>query len=293
MFQTIDQLALLRAVLRDNCGSDATAGKYLAEAARLGADPLDYCAHRFGLGTAPVWQRAAHWAGFPFSAVIPAPQLHEEAQIVHLDRLGEIRSLRQAVSGHRLTFGAPDFEQVLNLARSRRERPELARRLCFAPPDAIEAGLARAASNQLMDAARQRITRKWPDASAAQALPLGVRVGFVALLGVVVGIVMAAGLVARPVLMPVVALLLMTPGLLRLLAAIPAKPNSSPPALLGDAELPIYTVLVPLRDEAGMVPMLQRGLSALDYPALCIKLKTGALNDPGSAVRAGAMSWCL
>ncbi|MBI4921977.1 MAG: glycosyltransferase [Devosia nanyangense] len=273
MSQTIDALALLRAVLGDNCGSDEAADKYLVEAARLGADPLDYCAHRFGLGTAPVWQRAAHWAGFPFTAVIPAPQLHEEAQAVHLDRLGEIRSLRQTVSGHALTFGAPGFEQVLNLARSRQERPELARRLCFAPPDAIEAGLARAASNQLMDAARQRITAKWPEASAAQALPRPVRVGFVVLLVMAIGLVMAAGLVARPVLMPIVALLLMAPGLLRLLAAIPPRSVVPPPTLLDDMDLPVYTVLVPLRDEAGMVPMLQRGLSALDYPAERLDIK--------------------
>ena len=70
-----------------------------------------------------------------------------------------------------------------------------------------------------MDEARQRITRLWPRASASQDMPLGARIGFVAFLLMLIGLVMAAGLVARPILVPLVALLLMAPGLLRLAAA--------------------------------------------------------------------------
>ena len=43
----------------------------------------------------------------------------------------------------------------------------LKQRVRFAPPDAVEAGLSRAVSEQLMDQARQRITQLWPRASAA------------------------------------------------------------------------------------------------------------------------------
>jgi len=267
MSHSIEAVALLRAVLRDHCRSDLAARRHLGQAARTGADPLDYCAHRFGLGTATVWLRAAEWATVRFAATtptkIPAPPIDR------LNFLGEIRSYRQLVLGQECLFVAPRFEQVLRL---RAARPELRQRLCFAPPDAIEAGLTRAASEQLLDAARQNVTRLWPRASASQDLPLNARIGFVAALAATVVLVMMAGLVARPVLVPVVALLLMAPGLLRLLASLP-QPPSRPVPLLGDDELPPYSVLIPLRDEAAMVPMLHRAMAALDYPAEKLDIK--------------------
>jgi cellulose synthase/poly-beta-1,6-N-acetylglucosamine synthase-like glycosyltransferase len=65
---------------------------------------------------------------------------------------------------------------------------------------------------------------------------------------------------------------------------------ASPPRLLSDAELPIYSVLIPLRDEAGMVPMLRRAMGALDYPPekLDIKFVVESRSPPTvSAVEAG------
>src|SRR3954466_6601290 len=97
MFEAIEATALLRAVLRDNCGTDELAREYLSAAERLGVDPLDYCAHRFGLGNAIVWQRAAAWARVQFATATPsklAPPL-----IDRLEFLGEIRSFRQQVLG--------------------------------------------------------------------------------------------------------------------------------------------------------------------------------------------------
>jgi cellulose synthase/poly-beta-1,6-N-acetylglucosamine synthase-like glycosyltransferase len=35
--------------------------------------------------------------------------------------------------------------------------------------------------------------------------------------------------------------------------------------------LPVYSILIPLRSEAAMVPQLFESMLALDYPALCIK----------------------
>ena len=98
-------------MLRENCGTELAARKHLNEAAQLGADPLDYAVHRFGLGTAIVWGRAAEWAGVQFAAVtpsrIPAPSIDR------LDHLGEVRSFRQMVLGEEKVFFAPGFAQVL------------------------------------------------------------------------------------------------------------------------------------------------------------------------------------
>ncbi len=256
-----EAIALLRAVLRENCTTDLAARRHLNIAKQMGVDPLDYCAHRFGLGNAETWRRVAAWAGTQFAGVtpsrLPAPP------IARLGHLGAVRTLRQQVLGEAVLFVAPAFAEAIRL----RVAPDgLKRQLRVVPPEAIEAGLARAASGQLMDEARQRLTRLWPRASASQDLPRHARIGFALLLVAVIAVVMISGVVARPVLIPLVMPLLMLPGLLRLVAAIPHKPGRAAPRLLSDAELPLYSVLIPLRDEAAMVPLLRRAMSALDYP---------------------------
>ena len=46
------------------------AGRILLAAETIGAEPLEFCAHRFGLGMHATWERAAEWAGLAFSAVL-------------------------------------------------------------------------------------------------------------------------------------------------------------------------------------------------------------------------------
>ena len=268
-----DEVALLRTVLSDNCPSDEVALRHIAAARALNVDPLDYCAHRFGLGNVVVWQRAAHWAGVSFALCLPSRPASTQPKISGIDRLGETRSLVQSVLGEETLFCSPRFDVVVALAASRRDRPTRGPQVRFVPPEAIETAAARAASEQLIDAARQRITRLWPRASAAVDLPLHSRIGFVAVLTLLVVLAMTAGLIARPVLVPLVATILIAPGLLRLLAAFPVPVDHSPPRPLTDAELPVYTVLIPLRDEAKMVPLLRRAMSALDYPSEKLDIK--------------------
>ena len=269
MFEAVDAIALLRAVLLDECPSDDAALKHLAEAERRRMDPLDYASHLFGLGNELVWRRAAQWSGYGFAHALPSHPKLPLGEVGRFEHLGSARSLRQRVLGQDLTFVAPGFEHAIGLRRS--WSTELHRRLRFAPPQAIETALACAASGQLMDYARQETTRLWPSASAA-LLPLRDRLRFAAILSIVVLLVMLSGTIARPFLIPVVAVLLMAPGLLRLAAALPGpEPSLAPP--LGDTELPLYSVLIPLRDEAQMVPMLKRAMSAIDYPPHLLDIK--------------------
>ena len=105
-----------------------------------------------------------------------------------------------------------------------------------------------------------------------------------------IGLVVISGYVVRPVLVPLVAALLMAPGLLRLMAAVPQKDGTHSPRLLTNVELPVYSVLIPLRDEAAMVPMLKRAMAALDYPPekLDIKFVVESRRPPTvAAVEAG------
>jgi glycosyltransferase XagB len=59
---------------------------------------------------------------------------------------------------------------------------------------------------------------------------------------------------------------------IRLLGLLPAGPADRPPRL-SDAELPVYTVLVPLFREARVLGQLVEALSRLDYPAAKLDIK--------------------
>jgi cellulose synthase/poly-beta-1,6-N-acetylglucosamine synthase-like glycosyltransferase len=85
-------------------------------------------------------------------------------------------------------------------------------------------------------------------------------------------LVIAAGTIGREALLPEVAILLAAPGLLRIVASLPRRAQPEV-RLLADGELPVYTVLIPLRDEAHMVPMLRRAMSAIDYPPEKLDIK--------------------
>ncbi len=125
-----------------------------------------------------------------------------------------------------------------------------------------------------MDEARQRLARRWHFASAHLDLTIGARLVFVAGLLVLLAIAALAPFWFKPLFVPLVGLLLIAPAVVRLLAvALPPLPDLAPPPL-SDADLPLYSILIPLRDEAQMVPLLRRAMLALDYPALCIKRTT-------------------
>ena len=269
MSEAVDAVALLRAVLGEHCPGDDAARKHLIEARRRGMDPLDYAACQFGLGNALVWRRAAFWAGYCFAGQLPSHPLLPHARIGRIEHLSTVRTLRQAVLGEDICFIAPSFGTVLRLRLS--ATPGLRRRLRFASPEAIETAMGHAASEQLLDYARTETAVRWNGTSAGQ-LRRSVRIGFAMMLGLAILAVMLSGVVARPFLIPAAALLLMAPGLLRLVAAWPRRTAAPVPAL-PDSELPLYTILIPLRDEAQMVPLLKRAMSAIDYPPHRLDIK--------------------
>ena len=149
-------------------GSDYTEA-VLAAARATGVDPLDYCA-RLGVGDAVAMERAAHWAGYAFSGVVPQAALPMES-IERLDQLAGVRTFRSTLLGREVTFCAPRFDDLLRLAKARSENPDLVRRLCMVPARALRTRLTHAASEQLMGEARQRLTRRWPFARADVDLP--------------------------------------------------------------------------------------------------------------------------
>jgi hypothetical protein len=260
--------ALLQAILREYAATEREALLHLEAALTLQVDPLDYCAHRFGLGEALVMERAAAWAGLPY---LPGISLARKGRVVigRTDRIGEVRVLRIPGDDGAILHAAPRFETFIRLKLLHDRRPDLRGTVTIVPGSAIRSTLTELAREAMMESARHRLFRRWPHAAGHIDAPKLARIGFVLLLALTIAAATLSPWLNAPLFLPLVSLLLLPPALLRLAAALVPARAEPPVALLDDADLPVYTVLVPLRDEARMVRQLAAALRAIDYPVLC------------------------
>lgn len=262
---------LILAALGTSEGDPQIADDVLRAARALRVDPLDYCAHTLGLGDEAVMKCAAHWAGFAFSEVVPKQP--NPFPIHRLDHLADIRTMRGQVFDRNVTFCAPRFAELLRLATAALENTSIPRHLCVVTARTLRAHLSERCSTELLTEARHRLTRRWRNASANVDLPKAIRIAFVFLFLLSTTIVAVAPFFLSAWLLPLVAVLFLVPAGLRFAAVAAPAPPPEPVPMLSDAELPVYSVLIPLRDEAGMVTMLRRAMEALDYPAEKLDIK--------------------
>ncbi|RUT34495.1 glycosyltransferase [Arsenicitalea aurantiaca] len=262
----------MRAILGPAVTSDAEARDVLEAALVLEVDPIVHCAHRHGLGHALALERAAEWAGLVFSPFMPET-IAGSARIARLDALAEVRSLRGHSEMGDVTYCTPRFTEFLNLRERLAEAPHLAARIRIVPPAILRAELARSNADRLMEEARERLARRWPSASAHRDLPMLARLVFVSGLFLVVLLAALSPYLERALLVPLLALLIVAPAALRFAALfVRPRPGEDPPSL-PPAELPLYSVLIPLRDEANMVPLLEQAMRAIDYPPEKLDIK--------------------
>lgn len=234
-----------------------TAIAALAEAAALGVDAMAHFA-TLGAGDSVLIQRAADWAGIPFYGDLAG--LQRDANPMRLETLATARSLHVPAPDGGATCFAPRFAEVLALSQRRATRP-----VAFATRRTIRQGLIAAHYTELLDDSRQRIVRHWPRASASLELSLVLRAGFAAGLVIVVMLALLLPLASPALLLPFLLLVIVAPAVLRLLA-LAHQPQEGDDPPLPDHALPRYSILVPLRDEAHMVPQLAAALHAIDYP---------------------------
>jgi len=259
-----DGSALICAV--SGCSPDR--GKdILTEAAALGVDPLVLVRTRCRIDDEEIFARAARWAGLAFSPVVPDSGRFRTRR-VRVENLAEVRSLRVTLFDRDVLFVAPTLGQFLALAEHVGIHDETRRRLCIVPPAALRRALVWRHRDILIDFSRQNLARAWPFSTAHLDLGLGLRLGFVLVLVLLLAAAVLAPFEARPVLVPLFFVVLVLPSWFRIAAIVdePAVGDTGPERLSRDAELPVYSVLVPLRDEAHMVPQLVRALLDLDYP---------------------------
>lgn len=230
----------------------------LAEAARLGVDAMTHFI-TLGSGDALVIQRAAEWSDVPFFDELEAASL--DSNLMRLDTLARARAVHLLSPSGEITCFAPRFEEVLALSQRRATRP-----VAFATRRTIRQALMTAQAAALLDDSRQRLVRTWPRATASLELSLMLRAGFAVGLALVVLLSLVLPLASPALLLPFLLLVIVAPALLRLLALM-HQPRETDDPPQPDEVLPRYSILVPLRDEANMVPQLAAALDALDYPA--------------------------
>lgn len=261
-----EKLSLLAAILLGRARGRSDLDRHMRAANAAGIDIIDYCVHHCGLSDAEVMARAARWAGIAFSPAIPHTMSGVPA-LPRLEHLATARSVRGWLYDREVVYAAPRFAEFISLADRVASDPEFHRNFCVVPGRVLREELVSASAGPLSDAASERLSARWPRASARTELTYANRVIFV--LGLLAAILAAAAapFVLKPVLVPVLALVVLVPAVLRLAAAfVPNMAGADPPPL-ADRDLPIYTVLVPLRDEAHMVAQLAAALRALDYPS--------------------------
>ena len=277
--------ALMRAVLAEHAQSEAEALAHLEAALTLDVDPLAYCAHRFSLGECAVMERAAAWARLAFSKTVP-PTVRDSSQFKRLDSLASIRTLRATLFDREVLYSSPKFSHFVQLRSHAEAHPDFRRCFCVVPESALRTALASASAGLLLDEARQRLARRWPRASGNVDLSRSARVIFVLCLVALVAAAALAPFLYKPVFLPLVGFVLVAPAILRLVAVFQPQRPDQPPPLLDDAALPTYSVLVPLRDEAHMVPLLWQALSAIDYPPEKLDIKFVVESRSGPTIAA-------
>lgn len=263
-----DALDLTRAILASTDPADPAPRRALETALEREVDILRYCATTLELGSALVMQRAAAWAGFAYYEQVPRG-VRGQIEPTWLDALASVRMFRVQVLDREIAFSAPDFFGIIRLKHRLASNPELRNVLCLVPDPALRDYLTIAASPALIDGARQNLARRWPYASAHLELTWAARLGFVGAMVLLVALLLLAPFVAQLFLLPVACGMLIAPAAIRLAAIFTPLRHSALPRRPPDADLPDYSVLIPLHHEAHMVPQLFAAMRALDYPVLC------------------------
>lgn len=257
-------LDLMRAIVGPD-GDEATARRLLEEALLTEADPLLHAAFSLSLDINKALQRGAAFLGLAFFEVIPAGS--RSAGPLRIERLADVHFVRAETLNAEIAYAAPDFNGLMRLGALRETDAALTRRLCIVPAAALRQYLAAAAAPDLLVAARQGLARHWPTATASLELTLGVRLVFAATVIVSVLVLLVLPYLAAAWLMPAWAAIMLLPALIRLATLFMPNSITALDERADAQDLPVYSVLVPLRDEAEMVDQLCRSLTRLDYPA--------------------------
>jgi len=265
---------LVRFALGNRCHSHDQAREMLEQAMIAEIEPLDYFAAQLNVNETLIYERAAQWCGLAFFPVVPN-QVPDKPRISRLEALARIKTLRVRIFDRDVLFTSAGLSELVRIKKQLSLEPELRGRICLVPPRALRKGITDRSAELLLNQARTRLARRWPFASAHLELTIAVRIVFAFLLLALVTLGALTPLSMQAFLVPFLAFLILVPAALRLVAAgLSARSDFQPIiAPVSDCDLPVYTILIPLRDEANMVPQLVSAMTRLDYPAEKLDIK--------------------
>lgn len=213
--------------------------------------------------------------GLPFDL---APRKTFEAVVPH-DGAGDVQRLAAGIragrvamlgdGGTRRLVIAPRPQDADRLAEALARKPGLAARLTVSTPAAIRRCLTEAAAPQLVAEAVSGLARNHPDWSARRLLTPAQSLAGLVFLALVALALWQTGWLVVQIFNIAAGLLFLALVMLRLLSISVALERTfrPPPSIEVDrSRLPVYSVLVPLYDEAHMVADLAQALDRLDWP---------------------------
>ena len=185
---------------------------------------------------------------------------------------------------------------VQRLLRAVGENPAYASHLTLMPPQAFLDAILAATGHLLAGTSARTVDQTMPGLSAREGMARWQAWVLALGLATLAGAAAVAPQVTAVALLVLFSVFFMGVASMRLLVVLlaPAQPTARTETL-PDADLPVYSVLVPLYREANVVPRLIAALNALDYPRakLDIKLIVEADDVPTSAaLRAMTLPSC-
>ncbi len=212
---------------------------------------------------------------------------------VHLgpDALTDVHAIQNgkaAKSAAGDLYIAPDEEAMPKVVHWLNAYPAARRSIFVSTPTAIRAALREAGEHAFLREAIARVEAVDPAHSARRTImPVQAMAAVAVLLLVVAGLVLDA--FATLILLELVAaVFFFGVASVRFIAAglVPNRPPPPPQPAMAEQELPVYTVLVPLRHEAHMLRQLLAGLDRLDWPRNRLDVKL--IIDEDDVVTLGA-----
>lgn len=162
--------------------------------------------------------------------------------------------------------------------------------VALASPAALREAVLRVRGADIAHRSIEALRRKAPDLSAASQANLAQTVTLAVLAGLAAGGLALAPDAATPLLLALISLPFVAVVAVRLAAlavAAGCRLDDRRETGRSDAELPVYTLLVPLFREARVLPDLVRALNRLDYPREKLDIKL-ILEETDAGTRAAA-----
>ncbi len=266
--KTIQQLVSY--VIAPHCKNIKHADKIIQVASDKNIDLFKYLAIKYNLSLVLIFKRAAKYCNLAFSEIIPR-NLKIDLEIDQLKQLKSIKSFGANVLGKQVIFTSPSAIDMLKLKQQIALKSPTY--ICIVPPNALLEALIESFSNEMSDEARQRLARRWPYASAHLDLSYPSRIIFLLVVFSLISIITFTPLSMTIYLLPLLSILFLIPAWFRISAIFMPLYEPKNQKMLCDDELPIYSVLIPLRDEAQMIPQLAKAMRALDYPSYKLDIK--------------------